>query len=208
MKAKLGHDDERGEACAHHLPPRLDAILQLALVGTRSTTFNHDCASKLQGLMMALDDLTELDDPRARSAVETALTASKELHHLLNGVRALAKAGGTNAIKLRDIVLPAADRMRVTLRGGALPDVEVEVAASQTSQALSLAFDVAAGPGRSRELPFAHAVEDRAVRLELSCAEAPASAGDLLAIAAFTFARDGGALSCAPSSIVIRLPRA
>ena len=54
-----GHLDEAGGPCTSHAPVRPDVMLTLALVGSRATGFNHDLASKLQGLLITLEDLVE-----------------------------------------------------------------------------------------------------------------------------------------------------
>jgi peptide/nickel transport system substrate-binding protein len=53
-----------------------DAIGQLAAIGSRTPGFNHDIASKIQGVMMALDEIVELSrDVDVQRAAETAQTA-------------------------------------------------------------------------------------------------------------------------------------
>ena len=148
------HVDERGAACAHHASATAEALLQLALVGTRAPGFHHDCASKLQGLLMALDEISELtadgsDD--LRSAVEAATEASRELNALLSTNRALTKPPARAPIALGELVSRAAARVAVSVRG-TLPDAMVIVAAPAATQALALAIDVAAGGARGRAL--------------------------------------------------------
>ena len=55
----LDHSGEDGAPCATHPAAELDRILALASLGARASGFNHDLASKLQGVMMALDELDE-----------------------------------------------------------------------------------------------------------------------------------------------------
>ena len=112
------HVDERGAACAHHASATAEALLQLALVGTRAPGFHHDCASKLQGLLMALDEISELtadgsDD--LRSAVEAATEASRELNALLSTNRALTKPPARAPIALGELVSRAAARVAVSV---------------------------------------------------------------------------------------------
>src|SRR5215217_6528111 len=98
--------------------------MQLAMVGSRAPAFHHDCASKLQGLLMALDELTELTehgDPHVIRAIEVALEASRELNALLNVNRSLTKPTVRSSIAVQTLVGQAADRVGVRL-AGALPD--------------------------------------------------------------------------------------
>ncbi|HEX8106419.1 MAG TPA: hypothetical protein VF516_01775, partial [Kofleriaceae bacterium] len=88
------HVDETGAPCTRHPAISPASLYQLAMVGSRAPAFHHDCASKLQGLVMALDELSELTengDPQLIRAVETALEASRELNALLNLNRTLTR---------------------------------------------------------------------------------------------------------------------
>src|SRR5581483_1744797 len=90
----IGHVDDAGQPCARHAPVATETLLHLAMVGSRASAFHHDCASKLQGLVMALDELGELSehgDPQVLRAIEAAMESTKELHALLNMNRALTK---------------------------------------------------------------------------------------------------------------------
>lgn len=208
-----GHVDETGAPCARHGAIALSSLYQLAMVGSRAPAFHHDCASKLQGLVMALDELTELTenaDPQVTRAVETALEASRELNALLNFNRTLTRPAARAPIALAELVARAGERAGVALRG-ALPDsVMVAVGIAPMLHALTLVIDVAAGSGRGRSLavsaaPVASGVE---LALEVSPVQAP-NAGDALAIASFVVARDGGGrlwCTAAGDRIVIQLP--
>ena len=148
------HLDDTGAPCAHHTPVSSAPLLQLALIGTRAVAFHHDCASKLQGILMALEELGELTaagDPDILRAVESATEASRELNALLNTSRALTKPPMKATIAIGELLSNAASRVAVTLRG-AVPDVLVGVAIPAVTQALALLIDVAAGTGRSRTL--------------------------------------------------------
>ena len=126
------HVDETGAPCARHPAIAPASLYQLAMVGSRAPAFHHDCASKLQGLVMALDELTELTengDPQLIRAVETALEASRELNALLNLNRTLTRPAARTAIALDELFARAAERVGVALRGGPPAGVTVSVGA-------------------------------------------------------------------------------
>ena len=211
------HVDENGAPCARHAAISQVSLYQLAMIGSRASAFHHDCASKLQGLVMALDELTELTengDPQVIRAVETALEASRELNTLLNFNRTLTRPAARAAIALDELVARAAERVGVALRGTPLGGVMVHVGVAPMIHALSLAIDAAAGTGRGRTLalsttpaaaPVTGVVE---LALHTSPLQAP-SAGEAIAIAGFVIARDGGGrLWCSSTGdrMLIRLP--
>jgi hypothetical protein len=205
------HLDATGAPCARHAPASPDALLQLALVGSRAPAFHHDCASKLQGLVMALDELGELTehgDPQVLRALEGALDASRELNALLNINRALTKHPAAADIAVKDLVARAAQRVAVTVQG-TLPDALVSVAVPAMTHGLALVFDVAAGPGRGRALAISGSQVRGGVELVLATsATAPASASEHLALATFVIHRDGGRLWCAAEGdrLFVHLP--
>jgi len=207
----IDHVDETGASCRRHPAAARDGLLQLALVGSRASAFHHDCASKLQGLMMALDELDELTangDPQLIQAIRTALDSTRELHALLNTNRALTRPAAPSAIAVRELVHRAAEHVRITLQG-TLPDAMVAVAVAPTTHALALAFDAAAGAGRGRTLVIAAEIVEREVELVLhAAASQPANASEALAIATFAVTREGGRLWCtaAGDRLVVRLP--
>ena len=89
------HLDEHGKVCTRHPAAAVDELLSLAIVGSRAPSFHHDLASKLQGLMMAIDEIGELTgegSPSVAHAIETAHTTLREVLGLLNVNRALTKA--------------------------------------------------------------------------------------------------------------------
>lgn len=208
---EIEHLDDTGAPCARHRPPALAALYQLALVGSRAPAFHHDCASKLQGLVMALDELSELTehgDPQLIRAIESAIEVSRELNGLLNTNRALTKPAPKTAIAVRELVKAAADRVGVVLQAG-LPDAPVTVTVPPVTHALALAIDVAAGTGRGRALAITAAVTGRQVDLALpATAGQPANASEALSIATFAIVRDGGKLWCSSAGdrLFIRLP--
>jgi hypothetical protein len=207
----IEHIDDTGAPCPRHPAASAASLFQLAMVGSRAPAFHHDCASKLQGLLMALDEMSELTehgDPQLLRALEVAVEASRELNALLNVNRALTKPAVRGPIAVRTLVGQAADRVGVRLQG-ALPDAVVGVAAPSVTHAVALALDVAAGAGRGRSLPIAAALVDRDVELTLTAQlPAPSNASESLAIATYVLVRDGGALWCAEggAQLVVRLP--
>ena len=211
MSEPLAHLDETGRPCERHPRAELDPILHLAVIGSRMVGFNHDLASKIQGLMMSLDELSELLEPGGSSelerATETAQAAVKELAQLLTLNRGLTKPPVRTRVALREVATRAGERAGVVLRG-TLPDVDVELAVSLATQGLALALDAAAGTGRNRSLEAV--TSNEASRVELSFPIAPttnASTSEYLAIAAWVFAREGGELRCSSDArLVLRLP--
>jgi len=207
------HVDETGAPCARHPAISPGALYQLAMVGSRAPAFHHDCASKLQGLVMALDELTELTehgDPQLIRAVETALEASRELNALLNLNRALTRTVPKTLIPVGELLTRGAERAGVSVRGPLPDNVSVNVGVAAMLHALALVVDIAAGTGRGRSLEVSVTQSGGEVDLALRTSPQQASnAGDALAIAGFVVVRDGGGkLWCSSSGdrIVIRLP--
>jgi len=190
------HVDETGAPCARHPAASASSLYQLAMVGSRAPAFHHDCASKLQGLVMALDELTELTengDPQLIRAVETALEASRELNALLNLNRTLTRPAPRTAIKLRELVARGGERVGVGLRSTLSDALTVSVGVAPMVHALALAIDVAAGTGRGRSLAVSATPAGGGIELVFETSPLqPANAGEALAIASFVVARDGG----------------
>lgn len=206
------HLDENGAPCARHPVISEATLFQLAMVGSRAPAFHHDCASKLQGLVMALDELTELTeggDPQVLRAIETALEASRELNGLLNINRALTRPAVRTRVAVRELLARAAERVSVALQG-TLPDaLAVAIGVPPVTHALALAIDVAAGSGRGRSLAVAAAPMGGEVELVLHSSPLPAPAmGEAVAIASFVVGREGGRLWCSAAGdrMMIRLP--
>lgn len=193
------HLDENGEVCTEH-PANLEALLTFATIGARMSSFNHDLASKLQGMMMALDEIDELlqraGDPNLRRAAQTAQLSLKEASALLVANRALTRTGTRSRTALRDLVQAATGRMGIALRG-ALPDAELEATVPLLAHALGLALDALAGTGRGRALDVAASLDGaRAQLVFTSPAEPTKVLGDALALASFVIGREGGELRC------------
>lgn len=211
---KLEHLDEDGHACTRHAA-NLDAILTLAAIGSRVASFNHDIASKLQGLMMALDEIGDLiardaaPDPDLRRAVETAQLSLAEASALLTANRALTRTSVRTKAALRDVVTAATERVGVALHGE-LPDGEVEAVVPLLVQGLGLALDAIAGTGRARTVDVAVTRDGARVELVFAAAGEPAkTVGDALALASFILAREHGELRCGRDHrLHVRLPLA
>ncbi len=212
--SELVHLDDEARPCTVHGPAPAAAILHLAAIGARMSGFNHDIASKLQGLMMSLEEITELAGPDsevARSA-ELANAAVQELSKLLVVNRLLAKPPVASRIGLRELTTRASAQFGITLRG-TLPEATLELAVPLVTHGLALAMDAIAGAGRSRSLEVAvrllAAEGPERARAELTfVASAPslASAPELLAIASWVVAREGGTVRCSASRLVVQLP--
>jgi hypothetical protein len=206
------HLDENGAPCARHPAISQTSLYQLAMVGSRAPAFHHDCASKLQGLVMAIDELTELTehgDPQLIRAIETALDASRELNALLNLNRALTRPAAKARVALRELVARAAERVGVAVQGTLSDAHSVVVGIAPMIHALALLIDVAAGSGRGRSLAVLASPATGGVELTLhsSPLQVP-NASEAVAIATFVVARDGGQLWCSASGdrMMIRLP--
>lgn len=207
----IEHVDETGAPCTRHPAASTATLYQLAMVGSRAPAFHHDCASKLQGLVMALDELSELTengDPQLIRAIEAAAEVSRELNALLNVNRALTKPAPRTPIAVRQLVTSGAARVGVTLQG-TLPETQVSVTVPAVTHALALTIDVAAGTGRGRQLSIAVEVVGREIELAVPTSPAvPPNASEALAIATFVVTRDGGKLWCAAAGdrVFVRLP--
>ncbi|MBA2540924.1 MAG: hypothetical protein H0V17_14890 [Deltaproteobacteria bacterium] len=203
----LGHLDDTERECERH-GIDFDALLHFAMLGARTPSFNHDIASKIQGVMMALDEITELaTSPDLVESVEMAHAALRELNDLLKQNRTLSREPVATRVPLQDLIVRAAQRVGVSLEGAPMPrEVEVEVAVPIVTQALALAIDAAAASGYRRPLAIEASVDGTQIRLVLPIVDGAQLPGESLAIAAWVFARAGGGLRCGPT-LTIRLPR-
>jgi hypothetical protein len=205
------HLDEHGNVCTRHPVAASDELLSLAIVGSRAPSFHHDLASKLQGLMMAIDEIGELtgeDSQPVVRAVETAHTTLREVLGLLNVNRALTKAPTKSRTTFAEVVARGSERVYVNLKI-AIPAAALEVSTPSLIHALALVFDVAGGPGRGRTLMATAEVAGGNVSLTLIAAgEPPPNAAESLALAAFVLGREGGELRCADEgrAYIVRLP--
>lgn len=185
-------------------------LMELALVGSRMPGFHHDCASKLQSLMMALDELSELSedaDPMMRSAIDTAHTALREMHQMFMANRALTKPPQRTNTSIEELVQRAADRVGVKVRG-TLPAYDVRVAVPAITHAFAQLLDLAAGPshlGRVVDVSFEAGALTVAGPKE-ALAKPSANAAEVVALAAYAIERERGTLRV-DERIVLALPR-
>lgn len=205
------HLDETGQPCTRHAAISQDVLLEFAAVGSRISGFHHDAASKLQGMMMAIDEISELAAADVAAAAATASAALRDLHQILTVNRALAKAPQCKATPLDDLVMRAAERHGVKARGE-LPATNVYVAPPSIIHALSIPLDIAAGPvSGARAVDVTCSSTGETLTLEITTGSAPAAianANELLVLASFLLKREAGALACKPNGFVVELPLA
>jgi hypothetical protein len=204
---ELGHLDDEAHPCTRHPAASLDAILQLATIGSRMSGFNHDLASKLQGLMMALDEILDAAPPGSdlARAAESGHEALQGLNKLLAANRALARPPVRARITLAELAGHAAERYAVSLRG-VLPAAELELVVPLVTHALALAFDASAGVGRGRTLAVTARLAGGRAELRLAAPAMTSQASESLALASWVFAREGGELRCGDACVIVRLP--
>jgi len=184
-----------------------DQLLAWAAVGSRISGFHHDSASKLQSMMMAIDEATELAEshPDIARPLETAMAGLKELHALLTENRALAKAPVRKAMPVRDLLQRAAARSAVNL-SGELPAGNVFVAPSSMVQALSLLCETIAGTAQgARAISVQATVGDKAT-ITLAGTPPASSTLDAITVATWLIEREEGSVDSAPRGYVIQLP--
>jgi len=211
----IDHLDEDGKPCARHVAPSIESILALATVGSRMPSFHHDCASKLQSLVMALDEISEIaeagSDADARRAAATATTALRELQAMFNTNRALTRATPPVKISLGELIGRAAERVGLVVQGD-IPAVHVEVNVSAVTHAFAVVFDLAAGAiklGRAVVISTGQANGHVAltVRAPAGSKGGATQASEMIAIATFAIRRERGDLRCARADgFVIKLP--
>ena len=200
------HLDEDGKPCTRHATSE-DVLMTYAVIGARVASFNHDIASKLQGLMMSIDEIDEIcervADGDLRRATDTAQAAMKEANTMLSANRALTRTSTRAKVQLCDLVEQASKRAGVAMRG-AVPDGQVELVVALTVHALGLALDAIGGVGRGRAVELSATIDGG--RAHLVFTGAPATSGDAFALAAFAIARAGGELRCRPDGLAVQLP--
>lgn len=205
------HKDEHDHVCAHHPVPAIDELLALAVLGSRTKSFHHDLASKLQAVTMAIDELSESSGaapPPLIRAIKTAQLALENVLELLNRSRALTKGPTRTRTTLSELVARSGERVAVQLRG-TIPPVDLEVSVPWATHALALVLDVAGGPGRGRSIDASTVIDGKHAAMTLTTLRpAAANAAELMAMASFVLAREGGELRCAGdgAQLVVRLP--
>lgn len=205
------HRDKDGKPCTRHAPAS-DGLLAWAAVGSRISGFHHDTASKLQSLMMALDEATELlgdERPEIRVPLDTATTALREIHGLLTENRALAKAPQRKATLVSDLFKRAAARHAVKISGD-LGTASVHVAPPSITHALALLLDMSAGSVQStRAVQIGVSAQGGDVQVEITGVVVDPSkpmVNESIAVAAYLLAREDGALRCSDQGFVVQLP--
>ncbi|MDB4957380.1 MAG: hypothetical protein JWO36_4949 [Myxococcales bacterium] len=125
----------------------------------------------------------------------------RELHQLFTANRALAKSPQLTRGTLGELIARSTTRAGVKVRGNVMA-IDVETSPPAMTHAISVLCDVVAGPSQlGRVVDIATAVEGSHVTISLAgpptaAAKAPPNASELLAIAAYVIARDGGELTC------------
>ena len=210
------HRDGSGQPCARHGSVTEQRLFELATLGSRMPSFHHDAASKLQSLMMALDEISELAstaEPDLRASIDTAHAALRELNQLLTANRALAKAPQRTRVTLTELMSRAAETVGVRTRGD-LHAHEVRVAVPALRHALALLLDLTAGPSHlGRVVDITCTADGDRVELTLggpaeAAAKQPPNANESTAVATFLIGRDDGELRCTPTGFAVSLPAA
>ncbi|MEO6777023.1 MAG: hypothetical protein ABI467_29100 [Kofleriaceae bacterium] len=204
------HLDESGQPCKRHPPPSASNLMAMALLGSRMPSFHHDVASKLQSLMMAVDELSELAETiEARAATTAAMLAVKELTQLFLTNRALGKAPQRRPTPIAEVFARAAERSGVKT-AGELATCTVDIALPSIVHACAVILDLAAGPlAHGRTVDLVGAANNHVIEVIITGPPAtplPANAGDVLALASFALLREGGELRCGVDRYTIRLP--
>lgn len=206
------HLDEHGQPCTRHVTSH-DKLLAYAMLGSRVSSFHHESASKLQSLMMALDEIGELAgevESDLRTAIDTAQSALRQLHGLLGTNRALAKPPQRVPTLLPVMLDRAGERQGVKVRG-TVPSVDVMVAPPSMMHALALLLDLIAGlpaGGRTVHVTGESSGDRITVTLAGNAEPTHPNANELIAVAAFIIARETGTLRCAAKGFVVELPLA
>jgi len=204
------HLDEHGQPCTRHPQPTMSNVMSLALLGSRMPSFHHDVASKLQALMMAIDELTELAETlETQAAASSAATAVRELTTLFATNRSLAKSPQRKPTPVGELFARATERSGVSTTGE-LPACNIDVAVSSIAHACAVVFDLAAGPlSMGRTVEITGVVEDKHLLVSIAGpvgVPLPNNAGDMLALATFALGREQGELRCGQDRYVIKLP--
>jgi hypothetical protein len=210
------HIDETGQPCTRHATLAPTRLFELATLGSRMPAFHHDAASKLQSLMMALDEMSELaseSEPDMRTAIDTAHAALRDLNQILSTNRALAKAWQKSRIGLAELVQRASESVGVRVRGDVQAQ-DIRVAVPAVRHAMSLVLDLVAGPSHLGRVVDVTCTFD-GDRYEMTVAgppeaatKLPPNAAESLAIVKFVIDREDGELRCTPTGFVVRMPAA
>ena len=212
----IEHQDEAGQPCTRHGQLSERRMMELATLGSRMPSFHHDAASKLQSLMMALDEISELASGEAsdlRSSIDTAHSALRELNQLLAANRSLAKAPQPARIALPELLQRAGESTGVRIRTPiAAQDVRVHIPAVR--HALALLLDLTAGPSHlGRVVDAACELDGERFVLRLAGppeaqTKLPINSGESVGLATFVIDREEGSVRCTPTGFVVTLPAA
>lgn len=194
----MTHDDEGGGPCKRHALASLDSLLALATVGSRASGFQHDVASKLQSLVMSLEEIGDRGDVLEDGELATALTAARDavsdMTAQLQAFRQLSRQPPATLIPLREVFAAAAVRASLRVRGE--PSALVITASiAETVHAVALLLDGALGRTSPRELDVAFAPRGFALAMGAS--------SEAVAVATYVFRRSGGTLRCTAEQIVV-----
>jgi hypothetical protein len=183
------------------LAPDDDAILSLALAGSRAPGFQHDVAGKLQTLVTALEEIEDrsavLADTELNVAVACAREAVHDLTKQLQAYRALTRRSRASLTPVRILIERAAERAGVKIRGE-VPAIEVTVPLPEAIQATALLLDGAAGKSVPREVTVAF--DERGFTLPRG------ASAESVAVASYVYRRDGGDVRATDDALAVIWP--
>jgi hypothetical protein len=199
------HLDGEGAPCARHVCTSSDGIMHLATVGSRTLAMQHDVASKLQSLMMAVEEIGDLAEGPAipselRDAAAAAVSALANVNEMFAASRAFARRTDRARTSVAELLRKAARRAGVTIDVTAVGEVDIHVTPAMVEHALSLLLDVLGAEGeRSRYVGASAEVTATEVIVTLvggGAAQTRPQATDLVAIAMYAIGRDHGEVRC------------
>lgn len=194
----MDHEGEGGGPCTRHALASLDPLLGLAMVGSRASGFQHDVASKLQSLVMSLEEIGDradaLDDADLTIALTAAREAVRDMTAQLQVFRQLSRQPPAAAIPLREVFAFAAERAALRVRTEP-PPLVIVASGAETVHAVALLLDGALGRATPRELEVAFTARGFAVPLGAS--------NEAVTVATYVFKRSGGTLRCTADQIVV-----
>ncbi len=194
----MDHDGDGGGPCTRHTLGSLDPLLGLAMVGSRASGFQHDVASKLQSLVMSLEEIGDradaLDDPDLVVALTAAREAVRDMTAQLQNFRQLSRQPPAAPIPLREVFARAAERAALHVRTEPSPLVIV-ASAAEVVHAVALLLDGALGRATPRELDVAFSPRGFALAMGAS--------NEAVTVATYVFRRCGGTLRCTADQIVV-----
>jgi hypothetical protein len=185
-----------------------DGILALALVGARARGFHHDLASKLQGLMMAIDEIADrnllLADDRVQRAVEAAADSMREVQGQLAAFRTLGRGADARGCSLRELVA-AGTRAAAVAASGEVPDVAVMATPCAAVQVIAMACELADSTGTVEVAVDARDADTIEVSVRCRGGGLPELVrADAIAVMTFALGRDGGEVRDGGNGVVMR----